>query len=235
MLNEVKLIHKSVCILLTLQTYFKNIKLKNKCKVNNMNDKVRKIIEKAKENDGLIRTSDIEKLGISRTYICDLVKSGFLVHESWGLYSINEEIPDEYIVIQKRSNKLIFSYATALFLHGLSDRVSRITDITVPQGYNVNKLKKSYDNLRFHYVKPDLLLEGTESIITPQGFKVTVYNKERCICDRSRAEKYFDKQIYIQVLQDYFKNYFNQRELIRMSKLFKVEKEIRRYMEVLCQ
>lgn len=34
-----------------------------------MNDKVRKIIEKAKENDDLIRTSDIEKLEISRTYI----------------------------------------------------------------------------------------------------------------------------------------------------------------------
>lgn len=198
-----------------------------------MNDNIYNIIKTAEHSGGLIKTGTIEKLGNNRTYIKKLADSGLLVRESRGIYSIKGEAPDEYAVIQKRSSKLIFSHGTALFFHGLSDRVPRLIDITVPQGYNVSRIKNSYNNLRFHYVKSELLMEGTEKILTPQGFEVTAYNKERCICDLVKKERKTDKQIYTQALKGYFRNHLNQRELIKMSKLIGVEREIRRYMEVL--
>ncbi len=198
-----------------------------------MNDKVDNIIKKAEESGGLIRTSDLQKLGNNRTYIGELVDKGFLVRESHGIYSVKGESPDEYAVIQKRSAKLIFSYGTALFFQGLSDRVPRIIDVTVPQGYNVSRIKNSFDNLRFHYVKPEVLMAGAERVSTLQGFEVVAYNKERCICDLIKAEGNVDKQIYTQALQGYFPNHLKSRELIKMARLIGVEEEVRRYMEVL--
>ena len=191
------------------------------------------IIKKAEESGGLIKTSDIQELGNNRTYIRELVDEGLLVRESHGIYSVKGESPDEYAVIQKRSPKLIFSYGTALFFHGLSDRVPRVIDLTVPQGYNVSRIKKSFDNLRFHYVKPEGLMEGAEAVSTPQGFEVVAYNKERCICDLIKAEGNIDKQIYTQALRNYFVHSLNSRELIKMAKIIGVEEEVRRYMEVL--
>ena len=198
-----------------------------------MSDKVDNIIKKAEESGGLIKTSDIQELGNNRTYIRELVDEGLLVRESHGIYSVKGESPDEYAVIQKRSPKLIFSYGTALFFHGLSDRVPRVIDLTVPQGYNVSRIKKSFDNLRFHYVKPEVLMEGAEAVSTPQGFEVVAYNKERCICDLIKAEGNIDKQIYTQALRNYFVHSLNSRELIKMAKIIGVEEEARRYMEVL--
>ena len=64
---------------------------------------------------------------------------------------------------------MIYSCGTALFLHGLSDRVPRMIDVTLPQGYNASRLKKDNPDLRIHYVKPELLGLGVEEVKTPQG------------------------------------------------------------------
>lgn len=96
-------------------------------------DVAKKIMQEAENNDGIIRTSQIEEIGIPRRNIRQLLDTGVLVKESKGLYSVAEISPDEYTVLQSRSEKSIFSYGTALFFHGLSDRVPHTIDVTVPQ------------------------------------------------------------------------------------------------------
>ncbi len=187
----------------------------------------------ASKQNGLLKTKDIEENGIPRSKINKLIEEGILVKESWGIYSATSEMTDEYAAIQKRSSKIVFSYGTALFLHGMSDRVPSIIDITVPQGYNVKRLKKDNRSLRFHYVKPELLLVGVESIITPQGSSVLVYNKERCICDIIKRYEKTDKQLFTQALKEYFSGSYSARDLIKMSRQIGVETEVRKYMEVL--
>lgn len=187
----------------------------------------------ASKQNGLLKTKDIEENGIPRSKINKLVEDGLLVRESWGIYSATSEMTDEYAAIQKRSSKIVYSYGTALFLHGMSDRVPSIIDITVPQGYNVKRLKKDNSNLRFHYVKPELLFIGTERVITPQGSNVLAYNKERCICDIIKRYERTDKQLFTQALKEYFSATYPARDLIKMSRLIGVESEVRKYMEVL--
>lgn len=183
--------------------------------------------------DGLITTKEIESLGIERYKIKDYVNEGLLLRESKGIYSVLKEMPDEYVTIQKRSQKAIFSYGTALFFHGLSDRVPRIIDITLPQGYNASRLKKANSNLRIHYVQSDILNLGVEDLKTPQGSNVKAYNKERCICDLIKNKKRIEKQIFIQVIKTYFSRSYNPRAIIKMAKAIGVEMEVRKYMEIL--
>lgn len=192
-------------------------------------DKLNKLVDQ----NGLVKTSEIEEAGIARYRIKDYVESGFLVRESRGIYSVASEMTDEYAAIQRRSDKLVFSYGTALFFHGLSDRVPSTVDVTVPQGYNVSRIKKDHANLRFHYVKPELLSFGTETLRSPQGSRVVVYDKERCICDIVKDYSHIDKQLFTQVIREFFKNDYSVRKLVKTAQTIGVEEEIRKYMEVL--
>lgn len=198
-----------------------------------MKDIYDKIQNKAAENDGIIRTRDVEEMGIYRGYLKDMVDSGSLVRESKGIYTVTSDTPDEYSLIQSRSDRLIFSYGTALYLLGMSDCVPSIIDVTVPQGYNVSRIKKSYPSIRFHYVKPDVLFEGVKTVITPQGYRVKVYDEERCLCDLIKDKKKIDKQLFTQAVKEYFAGSHSARKLLKMAKLFGVEDDTRMYMEVL--
>ena len=198
-----------------------------------MKDIYDKIQNKAAENDGIIRTRDVEEMGIYRGYLKDMVDSGSLVRESKGIYTVTSDTPDEYSLIQSRSDRLIFSYGTALYLLGMSDCVPSIIDVTVPQGYNVIRTKKSYPSIRFHYVKPDVLFEGVKTVITPQGYRVKVYDEERCLCDLIKDKKKIDKQLFTQAVKEYFAGSHSARKLLKMAKLFGVEDDTRMYMEVL--
>lgn len=198
-----------------------------------MKDVNSRIYDIASENDGIIRTRDIEEKGIYRGYLKNLIDEGSLVRESKGIYTVVNNAPDEYFLIQNRSDRLVFSYGTALFLQGLSDRVPAIIDVSVPQGYNVSRIKQTYPSLRFHYVKPVFLQEGIITITTPQGYKVKVYDKERCICDLIKDRKKIDKQMYTQAIKEYFAGSYPARKLIKMARMFGIEEDIRTYMEVL--
>jgi len=198
-----------------------------------MNKDLKPIYEAAGKNSGIIRTEEIEKIGIGRYHIKDLVENGLLVRETHGLYSIPDEKPDEYCIIQARSNRLIFSYGTALFFHGLSDRVPGTIDVSLPQGYNASRIKKSYPMLRVHYVQSDILEYETSEAITPQGYNIIIYSPERCICELIKKPDSVDKQIYTQAIKQYFGGKYSPRKLISVARHFDVEEQVRKYMEVL--
>lgn len=198
-----------------------------------MNDKYEVIKKIAKENNGFVRTSQIEEAGIYRSAIKELVDQDLLVCERKGIYSIKEEFDDEYVLLLMQSSKFVYSYGTALFLHGLSDRTPHIIDITVPQGTKTTRYTRDNENLRFHYVKKELYELGICEITTPQGGTVKVYDKERCICDIVKKKEKMDKQLYIRAIQDYFYHKPNNRKILKYAKELKVEKEIRLYIDVL--
>ncbi len=193
-------------------------------------DSLKVLIE---SNGGVVSAADLQRVGLDRIKLYALLASDFLRKESHGNYVLTENEPDEYRVIQNRSKKLIYSHGTALFLQGMSDRVPHTLDITVPQGDNVSRIKKTYQNTRFHYCKKELWDLGITNVNTPMGYSVRVYDPERCICDMIRDKDNVDKQVYIQAIQDYFKRKCNPRKIIKYAKEFNLESKVRNYMEVL--
>jgi len=192
------------------------------------------MIKKIAENsEGVITTKQIEDAGLSRTVIKNYVDQELLMRESHGIYTLSTDFVDDYKLIQKRSEKIIFSYGTALYLHGMSDRVPYILDLSVPQGYNVSRIKKYHPNFRFHYVKKELWYLGIVKIRAPMGAEVKVYDKERCICDLINNKKEMDMQLYVHAIKEYFSSGGNVRKILQYGKAFGIEDKIRTYMEVL--
>lgn len=198
-----------------------------------MNFEVQIIQQIAENSDGIITTKQVEEAGLSRTILKSLVEEGILDKESKGIYSFADYLTDEYKVIQMRSEKAIFSYGTALYLLGLSDRTPHFFDVSVPQGCNVSRIKKGNPTLRFHYVKKEWWNIGITSIRTPFGGMVNIYNKERCICDLIRNKNDVDIQLFTQALKDYFKQKCDIRLLGEYGKVFGIDNKVRTYVEVL--
>lgn len=182
---------------------------------------------------GIASAKELAEAGFTRLSLYQAMIKGWISKESHGNYVITENQPDEYRMIQNRSEKMIFSHGTALFLLGLSDRVPHELDITVPQGDNVSRIKRDYENTRFHYCKKELWDLGIIEVTTPQGYEVKIYDSERCICDLIRDKKAVDNQIFVQAMKEYFSGNYNPRKIVKYARQFNIESRVRTYMEVL--
>lgn len=187
----------------------------------------------AEDGDGFIRTRQVEDAGISRPMLKKYMDAGQLECVRKGLYTLKDGLADEYSLLQAQCSKAVYSYGTALFLWGMSDRTPHLIDITVPHGTNLSRLRQNNPSLRCHYVQKDFYELGITETVSPQGGSVRLYDKERCICDLIRDKDQMELQLFTQAIKDYFKGKTNPRKLLKYGKLFGIEEKIRTYMEVL--
>ena len=198
-----------------------------------MSDIWKTIQSVAEANNGSFTTGQIEDAGISRVYLKSYVDKELLIRTGHGHYALSDSLIDEYAILQKRCHALLFSYGTALYLWGMSDRVPHSIDVSVPSGTNMSRIRKDLPDLRVHYIRKDLYEIGVAETETPMGSRVRLYDKERCICDLIRARKDMDMQLYSGAIKEYFSNHPNIRKLLKYGKQFGIEDKIRTYSEVL--
>lgn len=198
-----------------------------------MDEMWKRIETVAKDNNGFIKTAQVEEVGISRPMLKKFVDAGHLKKVRKGLYVLADELVDEYALVQAQSSTAVFAYGTALYLWGMSDRVPNTLDVVVPSGSNVSRLKKNNPHIRCHYVTPKFYDVGITQTQTPLGATVRLYDKERCICDLIRSKDDVEMQLFTQAIKDYFKNKPNNRKILKYGKLFGIEEKIRTYVEVL--
>ncbi len=159
-----------------------------------------KIKDYLKTSGGLVTTKYVEENGIPRIYLSRLVKEGLLENVSRGLYRTKGSDFDELYFFQYRYKKAIYSYETALYLMGLTDKFIVDMDVTVPRNYKFNK----GNNLaNIHYVKSDLWELGIKEVKTMFGNEVRAYGYERCICDFVKNRDNVDKEVYVSLIRSY--------------------------------
>ncbi|MBO7463075.1 MAG: hypothetical protein J6T96_10825 [Bacteroidales bacterium] len=180
----------------------------------------------------IISAKCLKDKGFSRYTIEKYLDNQVLQKLSYGKYCLQDNPPDEFSTIQSRSQKIVFSHSTALYLLNLSDRVPITYDITVPQGYNVQRIKRDFPSTNFYYSKPELWELGLETVESPFGFKINVYDKERTILDVIKNKKRVDYQIYTQTIKEYFNTERNFRKILKYSKLMNMEDKVRAYIEM---
>jgi predicted transcriptional regulator of viral defense system len=184
------------------------------------------------DNDGILLTKDLKKHNIHREYLQILVKEGFIEKLAYGVYVSPACFDDEMYVIQARSDKVIFSHETALFLHDLSDRDPERLSITVPRGYNASNFRNK--NIKVFEVTKKLFDLGIETTNTEFGRTIKVYNKQRTICDVVKNRNNMDIYILNEAIKQYVSSKDkNIQQLIDYSKKLRIEKKIRQYLEVL--
>ena len=116
-------------------------------------DYEKKIEKYLEQSGGIITTSYCKEKKIPTVYLSRLLKDGKLLRVKKGIYITKDGDYDEYYFFQHQYKKAIFSYETALYLLGQTDKIPWNIDVTVYNGYKFNE--KS-NGVNIHYVKKSI-------------------------------------------------------------------------------
>ena len=105
--------------------------------------------------NGYLITKNVTDNNIPRIYLTKLIKENKIERVSRGVYIKKNVLVDEFVVLQSKSKYAIYSNTTALYLHGLSNRIPIRYDITIKSGYKGSLQKE--DNVNLFYTKNELL------------------------------------------------------------------------------
>ena len=144
----------------------------------NENELLKKLAE---QGGNIITTTAAEAAGISRAVLYKRSKEGKIQRIAQGQYMLVDDMPDVLLSIILRTEHLVFSHETSLFLHGISDRTPFVHSITYP----ANRVPSSAlrEECKVYYIKPELFELGRTKLTTPFGNLVPCYDLERTVCD----------------------------------------------------
>ena len=186
----------------------------------------------ASEHGGIIEAKIAAQRGISKAMLYKLCKEDKIHRIVKGQYILPDDMQDELLSISKRSDKIIFSHETALFLHGISDRTPFEHTITAPSGCIPSTAIKS--ECKVYYIKPELFDLGRTILQTPAGNNVQAYDLERTICDVIRSRNKVGTETFLAARKMYAASpKKNLNKLNTYAKQMRVEKVLRQYLEVL--
>ena len=182
--------------------------------------------------NGLLRTEQAMSAGITKPVFYNYVHSKELERVAHGIYLSKDTWVDSMYLLHLRFSHAVFSHETALFFHDLTDREPLQYTVTVKTGYNPTNLKE--EGVQVFTIKVELHEVGLTTLQTPFGHDVPVYDMERTICDLLRSRSRIEKQAIRDALRIYAsRRNKNLRTLMRYAELFRVEKILRPYLEVL--
>ena len=184
------------------------------------------------DNNGiqcLIRTAELNSIGIYSKEIGELIKEGYIERIKQGYYRITKysESDSEAKLISCLYPDGVICMTSALFYYGYSDRTPLTWDIAIDR--NVSKARFNID---YPYVKP-YYIEKThlEYGITEAKYEdciMKIFDKDRLICECIKHENKMDREIYnkaiIGYINDSGKNITN---LLEYAKKRNIHKKVR--------
>lgn len=184
------------------------------------------------ENNGILQLRDVVRLGISKTYALEWIKKNEYEQVASGIYLAPDAWEDGMYVLQMRYKEAVFSHETALYLLNMADREPLQYTVTLKHGYNPQKLNAR--GIKAYTIKAEWYDLGIIEVDTNLGHMVRTYNAERTLCDIFKS----NSQVEIQDSRMAVREYVSWKEkniplLMEYAKLFKVDKKIRTYLEVL--
>ena len=184
------------------------------------------------EHEGMLQTSQVIASGIVKPIFYEYVKEKNLQQVAHGIYVSEDTWVDTMFLLHLRCSQAVFSHETALYFHDLTDREPSPYAVTVRRGYSTTRLKA--EGISVYTIKPELYDIGLTTGRTPFGHTVPIYDMERTICDLLRSRS----NIEMQTFQGALKMYANRKDkdlrtLMRYAAMFRVEKVLRQYLEVL--
>lgn len=191
-----------------------------------------KIFEYLNKNGGQITAKGANSMGVSSRILRNMYAHGQLERLAPGVYIDPLEFGDDIAALQYNLSKGIFFKDTALFLYGMIDRTPSTYEMNFPLPYAYSTKKDA--PIKIYRQKKELYEIGMTTTKTPGGHLVSVYDVERTLCDIIRTRDRSDGETIKQAMNSYaHQKKKNLRQLMAYARIFKVEDEIRKYMEVL--
>ena len=188
------------------------------------------------EKGGIAKTSDFVAAGIPAVDIVNLCNTGYLERIRHGYYQLADgNTSSEEQLIATLIPKAIICVESALFHYGYSDFAPRKWSIAVPRSMSRTKLDVDALALQTYYVQSEIYELGrvTDDF---SGVKLSIYDRERTICDCFKYRSRLDHEIFSKALNAYAKDEKkNLQNLSIYAKKLRVYKKVNELMSVLLE
>lgn len=183
---------------------------------------------------GIAKSADFVVAGIRAADVVNMCNAGYLDRVRHGYYQLAEnDTSSEEQLLATLIPKGIVCVESALFHYGYSDFAPRKWSIAVPRSMSRTKLDVDALALQPYYVQPELYELG-KTTDNFDGVILSVYDRERTICDCFKYRSRLDNEIFNKALNAYANDKKkNLKNLSVYAKKLRVYKRITELMEVL--
>lgn len=177
----------------------------------------------------IIRTSELNNIGLLSREIAGLVNAGKLERIKHGYYrnAENSVEESEAKLITNLYPDGIICMTTALFYYGYSNRTPLTWDIAVDRNTSKAKFNIDYPYVNPYYIDKKHLEYGiTEAVYEDCILKI--FDRDRLICECIKNENKMDREIYVKAIQTYVNdNKKNITNLLDYSKRRNIHKKVK--------
>lgn len=190
------------------------------------------IYKEFKNRGGVLKTSELNALGLSSRQIKKLVDSGDITRIKRGYYELSDNIYPEEAVIARLFPDAVIFLESALMYYGYTDRIPLAWQIAVDRDSEKSQYKIDYPLIEVFYIEPKLLEIGLD-IIQVEEVEIKIFNRDRTICDVLRYENKLEREVFTNAIKRYIKDpKKNVRNLFEYAEKFNIKNKVQTYIGV---
>ena len=195
-------------------------------------NKNKKIQENFVEHGGILKTSELNELGLSSRQINALIEDNVIVRIKRGFYELVNHFTREEVIIARFFPDAVIFLESALMHYGYTDRIPSAWQIAVNRYSKTTQYEIDYPFVEPYYLEPKFLEIGV-NIINVDGVNVRIYDRDRTICDVLRYERKLEEEVFIQAVKTYIKDpEKNVRNLFEYAEIFNIKNKVQTYIGV---
>lgn len=184
-----------------------------------------------RQNGGVLRTSELLKLGIHPRTLYQMRENDELIELSRGVYRL-ADLPElensDLVAVGKRVPDSVICLISALSFHHLTDEVPHEVYLAIPRGKS--KPRIDYPPTRFFYFSAKTFSAGSEEHDL-EGNIVKVYSPEKTIADCFKFRHKIGLDVAIEGLKRCLAQKGSRARILEFARKCRVEKVIRPYLE----
>lgn len=193
-----------------------------------------KAIKIFKENQGLLRTSEVIKLGIHPRTLYQLRDEGIVEHLAKGVYRLLE-MPDfpepDLVLVSKKIPQGIICLISALAYHEITTQIPHFVYVAIPTKSRQSNLE--YPPIRYFHYSEKVYLAGVETTLIG-GYPVKIYDIEKTLADCLKFRNKIGMDVVIEALKMYWRRKESKIDkLYKYAKINRVEKILQPIMETI--
>lgn len=184
------------------------------------------------KNSGVLKTCELNDLGLSSRQIKKLLDDDFIVKIKKGFYELAEAVSREEVIISRLFPDAVIFLESALMHYGYTDRIPSAWQIAVNRYSKSSKYNIDYPIIEPFYLEPKFIQIGVDEIQI-ENVKVRIYDRDRTICDVLRYEKKLEKEVFNNAIKRYVKDpKKNVRRLFEYAEVLNIKNKTQTYIGV---
>lgn len=132
--------------------------------------------------------------------LLDSVRDGETVRVKRGVYATAEQLADTMIDIQAIVPGGVLCLFSAWNVHGLTTSLPQAFHVAVKRGRRITL--PVFPKVELHHITDTMFEIGVEEQIV-SGYRIHIYNRERCVCDAVKFRNKVGMDVCAEVVNNY--------------------------------